>query len=62
MADTNTPWLASYKRNPAAKLRLFCLPYAGGSAVIYNNWFKSLPPEVEVCPVQLPGRGSRMLE
>lgn len=62
MADTNTPWLAFYKRNPPAKLRLFCLPYAGGSAAIYNNWFESLPPQVEVCPVQLPGRGSRIPE
>ncbi|HEX8291333.1 MAG TPA: alpha/beta fold hydrolase [Pyrinomonadaceae bacterium] len=62
MADNNTPWLASYHRNPAAKMRLFCLPYAGGSAFVYNNWFKSLPPQVEVCPVQLPGRGSRILE
>lgn len=62
MAINNTSWLAGYKRNPAAKLRLFCLPHAGGSAVIYNNWFQSLPPQVEVCPVQLSGRGSRIRE
>jgi medium-chain acyl-[acyl-carrier-protein] hydrolase len=62
VADTNTPLLAGYKRNPSAKLRLFCFPYAGGSAAIYNKWFESLPPQVEVSPVQLPGRGSRIHE
>jgi len=62
VVDKNIPWLASYRRNPAAKLRLFCFPYAGGAALIYSNWFKSLPPQVEVCPIQLPGRGSRVLE
>jgi medium-chain acyl-[acyl-carrier-protein] hydrolase len=62
VVDKSTPWLAGYRRNPAAKLRLFCLPYAGGSAFVYNSWFKSLPPQVEVCPVQLPGRGGRILE
>jgi medium-chain acyl-[acyl-carrier-protein] hydrolase len=58
-----TPWLP-YQRQPqpAASLRLFCLPYAGGSALIYRSWPSTLPPGVEVCPVQLPGRGHRMNE
>jgi medium-chain acyl-[acyl-carrier-protein] hydrolase len=62
VVDKNFPWLASYKPNPAARLRLFCFPYAGGSAVVYGSWWKSLPPHVEVCPVQLPGRGGRLME
>ncbi len=37
--------------------RLFCLPYAGGSAAGFRNWSAFLPPHVEVCPVELPGRG-----
>ncbi|MBV9927177.1 MAG: thioesterase [Acidobacteria bacterium] len=48
--------------NPQAALRLFCFPYAGGSAQIYRQWPASLPAAVEVCPVQLPGRGNRLLE
>jgi medium-chain acyl-[acyl-carrier-protein] hydrolase len=43
-------------------MRMFCLPYAGGGASIYRGWGASLPADVEVCPVQLPGRESRMRE
>jgi medium-chain acyl-[acyl-carrier-protein] hydrolase len=60
--DKVVPWLSCYKPNPAAKLRLFCFPYAGSGALIYRNWSRSLPAHVEVCPVQLPGRGSRQRE
>src|SRR5262245_59769309 len=41
---------------------MFCFPYAGGGASIYRGWGASLPADVEVCPVQLPGRESRMRE
>lgn len=57
-----SPWLPYAQANPSATLRLFCFPYAGGSALIYRSWAKHLPPGVEVCPVQLPGRGNRMRE
>ncbi|MCG7526457.1 alpha/beta fold hydrolase [Streptomyces sp. OfavH-34-F] len=43
-------------------LRLFCLPYAGGSAQIYAHWQSLLPPDIEIHPVELPGRGSRFHE
>jgi medium-chain acyl-[acyl-carrier-protein] hydrolase len=48
--------------NPRSRARLFCFPYAGGSAVIFRDWARALPPDVEVCAAMLPGRGSRMLE
>ena len=57
-----TPWLVGSGSNPNAQLRLFCFPYAGGNALIYRNWAGNLPPSVEVCPVQLPGRGNRLQE
>jgi medium-chain acyl-[acyl-carrier-protein] hydrolase len=56
------PWLTWPRPNPRAALRLFCLPYAGGSALIYRNWPEGLPSAVEVCAIQIPGRGSRMHE
>jgi medium-chain acyl-[acyl-carrier-protein] hydrolase len=53
-------WLAYREVNPRAKMRMFCFPYAGGGASIYRGWGASLPADVEVCPVQLPGRESRL--
>ena len=41
---------------------MFCFPYAGGGASVYRGWGASLPNDLEVCPVQLPGRESRLRE
>ena len=65
MAISNAPrnpWLARSGTNPRALLRLFCFPYAGGAASIFRTWAGNLPSTVEVCPVQLPGHGTRLLE
>lgn len=43
-------------------MRLFCFPYAGGGASLFWGWAERLPSGVEVCSVQLPGRGSRAAE
>ncbi len=50
------------KRNPQARLRLFCFPYAGGNSFIFRPWLNSLPSEVELGAIELPGHGSRMTE
>ncbi len=55
-------WLAYREANPRARLRMFCFPYAGGGASAYRGWGASMPKEVEVCPVQLPGREGRLRE
>lgn len=39
--------------------RLLCLPYAGGSPVMYRNWDKELAGTAEVLPLCLPGRAHR---
>src|SRR5258707_4225829 len=57
-----TPWLQHWRQRPHARIRLFCFPYAGGSASIFRTWHEYLPQEVEICPVQLPGREGRLLE
>eukprot|EP00887_Chlorella_sp_A99_P003362 scaffold26.g3362.t1 len=42
------------------KLRLFCLPYAGSvSEDVFGRWAAVLPASIQVCPVELPGRGRR---
>ncbi|NET61249.1 MAG: thioesterase [Symploca sp. SIO2E6] len=56
------PWFRNYQPNPQANLRLFCFPYAGGGASIFRLWAKELPSEIEVYPVQIPGRENRLRE
>ncbi len=46
----------------APALRLFCFPYAGGGAAVFRGWQAMLPPELEVCIIELPGRGRRINE
>lgn len=60
--ESATPWLVSYKPSPRARLRLFCFPYAGGAAHIFRQWPQRVPEGVEVCAVQPPGRGGRLME
>lgn len=38
-------------------IRLFCFPYAGGSADQYRSWQRWFPEDVDLCLVHLPGRG-----
>lgn len=56
------PWIKYSHPNTRVRLRLFCFPYAGAGASIYNAWQNNLPPEVEVCSIQLPGRENRLKE
>ncbi|MEO1429654.1 MAG: thioesterase II family protein [Cyanobacteria bacterium J06633_8] len=55
-------WVTFSKPNPKANLRLFCFPYAGGKATSFRRWENILPSNMEVCPIELPGRGTRMME
>lgn len=38
---------------------LFCIPGASASAMMFIKWRKMFDGNVEVCPVELPGRGLR---
>ncbi|MGB3463635.1 MAG: alpha/beta fold hydrolase [Cyclobacteriaceae bacterium] len=42
------------------RFKLFCFPFAGGSASYYLNWKPYMKSGVELIPVELPGRGSRI--
>ena len=61
-APTLGSWTAGHEPNPQARLRLFCFPYAGGSASMFRIWSNALPADVEACPIQLPGRSTRLME
>lgn len=55
-------WVMYPRPARLARLRLFCFPYAGGSASIFGSWPQHLPPTIEICPIQLPGREKRLDE
>ena len=56
-------WIFRPNNKSNAKIRLFCFPYAGSSALItYKFLIDALPYEIEVCPVEFPGRGTRISE
>lgn len=42
------------------KIKLFCLPYAGGSATAYYKFKRYLNDYIELRPVELAGRGRRI--
>jgi medium-chain acyl-[acyl-carrier-protein] hydrolase len=58
----NARWLTCLRRNPAARVRLFCLPYAGGGASIFHSWPDKLSAACEIYAVHLPGRENRLTE
>jgi medium-chain acyl-[acyl-carrier-protein] hydrolase len=49
-------------RRAPARLRLFCFPFAGGGVSTYAQWWRTVPPDVEVLGIQLPGRELRTNE
>ena len=61
-ARTSGKWLIAPRRNPNAKVRLFCFPYAGGGLVSFRPWAHLFDDTVEVVAVEAPGRGTRINE
>jgi surfactin synthase thioesterase subunit len=43
-------------------IRLFCIPFSGGNAYSYSGFKKYLPDNIELCNLELPGRGKRISE
>ncbi|MEM1323015.1 MAG: alpha/beta fold hydrolase [Bacteroidota bacterium] len=44
------------------KINLFCLPFAGGSKYAYRAFEEKAPLNVNMIPLDIPGRGLRMAE
>lgn len=55
-------WIEFRTPSRERALRLFCFHGAGGAAQTFRLWSRGMPSWVEVCPVQLPGRLTRMAE
>ena len=43
-------------------MKLFCFPYAGGSAIMYAKWHTYIRSGIEIVPIELAARGTRMDE
>jgi medium-chain acyl-[acyl-carrier-protein] hydrolase len=57
-----TPWILSRAPSDTAKLKMFCFPFAGSGASALRFWAGLMPPEIQVCLVQYPGKESRIRE
>lgn len=57
----SSSWLLR-RKSAQHNLRLYCFSYAGGSATNFMPWQALVEPNIEICAVQLPGRGVRMNE
>ena len=55
-------WFPYRRENAEVRCRLFCFPHAAGNALFFTDWQRRVPAAVEVCPVELPGRGARIDE
>jgi surfactin synthase thioesterase subunit len=56
-------WLTKIRGSSgAARTRLLCFAYAGGSPDLFRAWAQDLAADVELLAVQLPGHGSRLTE
>ncbi len=44
------------------EIKLFCLPYAGGSAMVYKKWENYIDKSIKVWVLELAGRGRRAKE
>jgi medium-chain acyl-[acyl-carrier-protein] hydrolase len=55
-------WIWIPRPRPAARLRLYCLAHAGAGASAFAHWAYRGPDDIEIAPVQLPGRENRMAE
>ncbi|MFD8689677.1 thioesterase II family protein [Streptomyces sp. NPDC059651] len=56
------PWITSRHSMGKPRVRLICVPQAGGAAGAFSSWRSHLPADVELAQVELPGRGTRRRE
>ena len=55
-------WIFGCMRKPECKYRIFCIPYAGSGASLYSAWDKYFDNDIEIDPIQLPGRENHRKE
>jgi pyochelin biosynthetic protein PchC len=61
-SDGTSGWIRRFHDKPASRLRLVCLPHAGGSASSFFRFSAGAADPIEVLAVQYPGRQDRRAE
>ncbi|GHC63103.1 thioesterase II family protein [Streptomyces cinnamoneus] len=59
---TESVWLRRYRTPQPPRLRLLCLPHAGGSAGFFHSWGHAFGGDVEVMAARYPGRQERIAD
>lgn len=60
--EIGTPYISCCRGITENGYKLVCIPHAGGSASAFSRWQKCAGDEIEIMPVQLPGREERICE
>lgn len=60
--EISTPYISCCRGITEDGYKLVCIPHAGGSASAFSRWQKSAGEDLEILPVQLPGREERICE
>jgi acyl transferase domain-containing protein/surfactin synthase thioesterase subunit/SAM-dependent methyltransferase/acyl carrier protein len=60
--EQGNQWFPSLSTSSTSQQRLFCFSPAGAGASLYQSWLNKFPENIEVCPIQLPGRENRLSE
>lgn len=62
MKKSQSIWFESLSEERTGALRLYCFPYAGGSAQAFRGWQRHFTPQVALSLARLPGRAARVGE
>jgi medium-chain acyl-[acyl-carrier-protein] hydrolase len=57
-----SPWIRRLPGARPVRVRLLCLPHAGGGPSAFQQWRAHLPDDVELLLAHLPGREARLAE
>jgi surfactin synthase thioesterase subunit len=60
--STASRWFRRYPAATGPRLRLVCLPHAGGAASFFHAWGGAFGPDVEVLAARYPGRQDRIAD
>ena len=55
-------WVPFRNEGALVRCRLFAFPHAAGNAGFYRSLRRLMPAEIDLCPVELPGRAGRLDE